>query len=81
MDEFQKLLDTTFLKVDPIDHILLVILRSNPHVTAHFNKKNQTWDLYIKKGKEFIAPHYCKWDKPYLYYKDLLVGKFHTIDT
>lgn len=69
-------------QIDPIDRVLLQILRWNPHVKASFNRELGVWDFYGKKGESFLPPNTCTYEKPKLILHNgdgtsTLVGIFH----
>ena len=69
-------------KIEPIDRILLQILRQNPHVKASFNRELGVWDFYGKKGESFLPPDTCTNERPKLILHNgdgtsTLVGFFH----
>lgn len=71
-----------FLRIEPIDRVLLQILRWNPNIKASFNKELGVWDFYGKKGEQFMPPNTCRYinQQLILYNGDgtsTLVGNFH----
>lgn len=77
-DEFMK----EMFKVEPIDRVLLLVLRWNPHVKASFNKELGIWDFYGKEGEKFMPPNTCTYENRQLILHNgdgtsTLVGNFH----
>ena len=67
---------------EPIDLILLQVLRCNPHVKASYNEELKVWDFYGKKGDKFERPLECSYENRHLILKNddgtvSLVGIFH----
>ncbi len=77
-EEFMKKL----FEIDPIDRVLLQILRWNPNVKASFNKELHIWDFYGKEGEQFMPPNTCTYENRQLILHNgdgtsTLVGNFH----
>ena len=80
-DVFEEFMEE-YSKIEPIDRVLLKILRWNPNVKASFNKELRVWDFYGKEGEKFIPPIECTYENRQLILQNgdgtsTLVGNFH----
>lgn len=65
-DAFDEFIGKMF-EIEPIDRILLQILRRNPHIKASFNKELGVWVFYGKKGEQFLPSNTCTYENRQLF--------------